>query len=107
MIAKSPIFTPMVTVWVVFPLVALIITVNEPEATPLAVTTRVELLDPPAVRLITDGFSDVVRPGNMNGVVTCTVPEKPLTLVMVSLEVEAVPAFKEITPGVALIVKSG
>jgi hypothetical protein len=71
------------------------------------VTVRVDELVIPGVRITLEGLSDVVEPGRVRDAVRETVPEKPLMLFTLIVDVPVCPAFTVRLVGLAVIAKVG
>ncbi len=74
--------------------------------TALELTLRVEVPDPPGLKLMLAGLVEAVRPVRVTDVKRLTVPVKPATLLSVMDEVLELPARTFTVVGLAEIVKS-
>ncbi len=70
------------------------------------VTVRMEETEPPANRVMVDGFRDATGPDGETVAATDRVPVRPLMPVSVMVELDAVPAGMDKVLGLADIVKS-
>ena len=74
--------------------------------TVLELTVRVEVPDPPGLKLIVAGLVEAVKPVEVTDVESLTMPVKPATLLIVMDEIPELPARKFTVVGLASIVKS-
>ncbi len=74
--------------------------------TMLELTLRVEVPDPPGLKLILAGLVETIRPLGVKDVDRLTVPVKPATLLSIMDEIPELPARTFTVVGLAEIVKS-